>query len=125
VAPDGYNGDIRLLVGIADGAVIGVRVLEHHETPGLGDYIDAARGPWSGRFAGRSLHDPPVDAWRVQRDGGRFDQVAGATISARAVVGAVRRALQFVDAHGAELDKAGTGATLGFRDAPPSNGGTR
>ncbi len=120
VAPDGYNGDIRLLLGVdARGEVIGVRVLEHRETPGLGDPIEIERGPWITGFDGRSLRDPTVDAWRVHRDGGAFDQLAGATITPRAVVGAVRRALQFVEAHGAELASAPAGATLGFRDAPP------
>ena len=120
VAPDGYNGDIRMLIGVdAQGHVLGVRVVEHRETPGLGDGIEADRGPWAAQFIGRSLDDPQADAWRVRRDGGEFDQLAGATITPRAVIGAMRRALQFVDAHGAELAAAPAGATLGFRDAPP------
>ncbi|MGL6290067.1 MAG: RnfABCDGE type electron transport complex subunit G, partial [Silanimonas sp.] len=110
---------IRLLVGVdARGKVIGVRVLEHRDTPGLGDPIEIERGPWITGFDGRSLRDPTADAWRVRRDGGEFDQLAGATITPRAVVGAVRRALQFVEVHGDELAAAPPGATLGFRDAP-------
>lgn len=120
VAPDGYNGEIRLLVGVdALGRVIGVRVVEHHETPGLGDPIEIQRGPWITGFDGRSLRDPTTDAWRVRRDGGAFDQLAGATITPRAVVGAVRRALQFVETHGEALAGTPSGGTLGFRDAPP------
>ena len=120
VAPDGYNGDIRMLIGVdALGRMIGVRVVEHRETPGLGDGIEADRGPWAAQFVGRSLDDPQADAWRVRRDGGDFDQLAGATITPRAVIGAVRRALQFIEAHGDALDDAEAGATLGFRDAPP------
>jgi electron transport complex protein RnfG len=120
VAPDGYNGDIRLLVGVdAEGRVIGVRVVEHRETPGLGDPIEIARGPWITGFDGRSLRDPAADAWRVRRDGGAFDQLAGATITPRAVVGAVRRTLQFVETHGEALAETPSGDTLGFRDAPP------
>ena len=126
VAPDGYNGDIRLLVGVdAQGRVIGVRVVEHRETPGLGDPIEIARGPWITGFDGRSLHDPSEDAWRVQRDGGAFDQLAGATITPRAVVGAVRRALQFVESHGEALAMAPVGETLAFRDLPPPEGTTQ
>ena len=126
VAPDGYNGDIRLLVGVDAGRrVIGVRVVEHRETPGLGDPIEIARGPWITGFDGRSLHDPSEDAWRVQRDGGAFDQLAGATITPRAVVGAVRRALQFVETHGEALAMAPVGATLAFRDLPPPEGPTQ
>lgn len=120
VAPDGYNGDIRLLVGVdARGEVIGVRVVEHRETPGLGDPIEIERGPWITGFDGRSLRDPAADAWRVRRDDGAFDQLAGATITPRAVVGAVRRALQFVEAHGQALADAPVDGTLAFRDAPP------
>lgn len=120
VAPDGYNGDIRLLVGIdAGGRIIGVRVIEHRETPGLGDPIEIERGPWITGFDGRSLRDPAPEAWRVRRDGGAFDQLAGATITPRAVVGAVHRALRFIDVHGATLAKAPAGETLRFDDAPP------
>lgn len=126
VAPDGYNGDIRLLVSVdARGRVIGVRVVEHRETPGLGDPIEIARGPWITGFDGRSLRDPAADAWRVRRDGGAFDQLAGATITPRAVVGAVRRALQFVETHGEALAMAPVGETLAFRDLPPQEGPTQ
>lgn len=126
VAPDGYNGDIRLLVGVdARGRVIGVRVVEHRETPGLGDPIEIARGPWITGFDGRSLNDPGEDAWRLRRDGGAFDQLAGATITPRAVVGAVRRALQFVETHGEALAMAPAGETLAFRDLPPPEGTTQ
>lgn len=94
VAPDGYGGPIELLLGVrADGTVIGVRVVAHKETPGLGDPIEDARSDWIHRFAGRALGDPPPDRWAVRRDGGDFDQLSGATITPRAVVAAVRRAL--------------------------------
>jgi len=93
VAPNGYAGPIRLLVGMqADGRVSGVRVLEHRETPGLGDYIDAARSPWSQQFIGQ--REAPGQRWQVKKDGGQFDAMAGATISARAVTAAVGRAAQ-------------------------------
>ncbi len=96
VAPDGYSGDIRLLIGIeADGRLAGVRVLEHRETPGLGDKIDLDRADWILSFDGRSLSDPLPAQWTVRKDGGVFDQFAGATITPRAVVKAVRRALEY------------------------------
>lgn len=96
VAPDGYSGDIRLLIGIeADGRLAGVRVLEHRETPGLGDKIDLDRAEWILSFDGRSLSDPLPAQWTVRKDGGVFDQFAGATITPRAVVKAVRRALEY------------------------------
>jgi electron transport complex protein RnfG len=104
VAPNGYSGPIRLLVGIApDGRVLGVRVLEHRETPGLGDAIESERSDWIDRFAGRSLRDPAPSGWRVRKDGGAFDQFTGATITPRAVVGAVANALRYFERHRDEL----------------------
>jgi Na+-translocating ferredoxin:NAD+ oxidoreductase subunit G len=104
VAPDGYSGPIRLLVGInADGTLSGVRVIAHRETPGLGDAIDTARSDWILGFEGRSLSDPPADRWMVQRDGGAFDQFTGATITPRAVVAAVKRALQYHESEAERL----------------------
>ncbi|GAA5786044.1 electron transport complex subunit RsxG [Chitiniphilus shinanonensis] len=102
-APDGYSGEIKLLVGVArDGRVHGVRVIAHKETPGLGDYIDAAKSAWSTQFAGKSLDNPPPGAWAVKKDGGAFEYMAGATVSPRAVVKAVKRALEQVRAHQAQ-----------------------
>lgn len=101
VAPDGYGGPIRLLVGVnVDGTVAGVRVTGHRETPGLGDPIEASRSDWILGFDGRSLGHPPLARWAVARDGGVFDQFTGATISPRAVVGAVREVLVYFAAHG-------------------------
>ncbi len=103
-APDGYAGEIRLLIGIqADGRIAGVRVTAHKETPGLGDYIEIARNPWITQFTGKSL-DAPVDAaWKVRKDGGAFDYLAGATITPRAVVKAVHSALHYFADHKTEL----------------------
>lgn len=99
-APDGYAGEIALLIGIAaDGAVAGVRVTAHRETPGLGDYIERAKSPWIDQFAGKSLSAPDVRRWAVQKDGGAFDARAGATITPRAIVKAVRNALIYYDRH--------------------------
>ncbi|HNQ03673.1 MAG TPA: electron transport complex subunit RsxG [Thiobacillaceae bacterium] len=99
-APDGYAGEIRLLVGIdASGRLIGVRVTSHKETPGLGDYIEAGKSAWIRQFAGRSLDTPDAEGWQVRKDGGRFDYVAGATITPRAVVKAVHKTLRYFAAH--------------------------
>lgn len=96
IAPNGYGGPIRLRIGIRyDGTIIAVRVLEQHETPGLGDKIEIAKSNWIARFTGRSLREPADDKWRVHRDGGDFDQLAGATVTSRVVVEAVEKALQF------------------------------
>ncbi|MER2526601.1 MAG: electron transport complex subunit RsxG [Candidatus Competibacter denitrificans] len=103
-APDGYSGPIQLLVGVyADGALAGVRVLAHKETPGLGDGIDEKRSPWILAFAGKSLENPRPDAWKVKKDGGVFDQFTGATITPRAVVKATRKFLDYVRTHREQL----------------------
>ena len=103
-APDGYSGRIVLLVGIkADGQLAGVRAIKHRETPGLGDKIEPNKTAWALGFIGRSLSNTAEDAWAVKKDGGQFDQFAGATITPRAVVKAVHKALQYFDAHKAAL----------------------
>ena len=100
VAPQGYGGAIGLLVGIApDGTLLGVRVTSHRETPGLGDAIEPRKSDWIGRFRGRSLRDPAASGWRVRKDGGEFDQFTGATITPRAVVGAVANVLVYFERH--------------------------
>jgi len=104
VAPDGYSGRIDLLVAIRyDGTLAGVRVINHKETPGLGDGIEITRSDWIRSFDNRSLHNPDRKGWAVKRDGGIFDQFSGATISPRAVVKAVYRTLLYFDKHRDEL----------------------
>jgi electron transport complex protein RnfG len=99
-APDGYNGDIRLLAGIdASGTVIGVRVVSHRETPGLGDPIEAEKSDWILGFANKSLRNPETGGWAVKRDGGQFDQFTGATISPRAVVRTIHNTLLYFAAN--------------------------
>jgi electron transport complex protein RnfG len=104
VTPDGYSGAIRLLVAInVDATLAGVRVVQHRETPGLGDAIEAERSNWILGFNGRSLSNPPAERWKVKRDGGAFDQFTGATITPRAVVKAVKEALLYFQRHSQEL----------------------
>lgn len=96
IAPDGYRGPIELLVAIGqDGRLIGVQVIRHEETPGLGDAFESRDVHWLERFRGRSLTDPPIQRWTVRRDGGDFDAFTGATITPRAIVKAVRNALDY------------------------------
>ncbi len=96
-APDGYSGAIDLIVGVnRDGSIAGVRVLQHRETPGLGDAVDHRKSDWLEGFRGRSLTNPAPDRWTVRKDGGAFDQFTGATITPRAVVRATARALEYV-----------------------------
>jgi len=96
----GYAGKMKLMLGVdAEGKVLGVRVLAHKETPGLGDKIETKKGDWILRFTGLSIGNPPVDKWKVKKDGGQFDQFAGATITPRGVVKAIREGLEFFAAH--------------------------
>ena len=101
IAPDGYSGPIKLLVAFsANGQVLGVRAVEHKETPGLGDYIDPRKdknktSPWIDQFNNVPLSLSNKD-WHVKKDGGDFDAYAGATVTPRAVVKAVHRAQEFV-----------------------------
>ncbi|NBC12851.1 MAG: electron transport complex subunit RsxG [Gammaproteobacteria bacterium] len=114
VVPDGYAGPIRLLVSVLrDGSLGGVRVLEHHETPGLGDKIDEKKSDWIiEQFNGKSIGNPPLAAWQVKRDGGEFDQFTGATITPRSIVNAVKNTLLFVERAGDSLyDSAGPAKT--------------
>lgn len=96
VAPDGYNGDIQMIIGInIDGTIAGVRVVSHNETPGLGDKVDIKKDDWILSFNGKSLDNPKPSGWKVKKDKGQFDQFTGATITPRAVVQQVRKALQY------------------------------
>ena len=100
IAPDGYNGNINLLVAINyNGTLAGVRVVHHKETPGLGDAIEANRSDWITKFKMLSLTTPDKKGWAVKRDGGEFDQFTGATITPRAIVKAVYNTLRYYKKH--------------------------
>lgn len=104
IAPDGYSGDIKLIIGVdTDGHIAGVRVLNHKETPGLGDKIELAKSDWILTFDGKSLANPDEERWKVKKDGGEFDQFTGATITPRAIVRAVKSTLQLYRSQQAEL----------------------
>lgn len=99
IAPNGYSGNITVMVGVnLEGTVAGIEILSHNETPGLGDKIELP--VFKGIFVGKNLENAD---WRVKKDGGEFDQITGATISPRAVVGAVRNGLEFFRDHRAEV----------------------
>ncbi len=94
VAPDGYSGKIALILAVrANGELAGVRVVAHKETPGLGDYIELPKSPWIKGFDSKSREVYKDADWKVKKDGGQFDYMAGATITPRAVVKAVNKAL--------------------------------
>lgn len=104
IAPDGYNGAIKLIVGLDKaGTVTGVRVLNHNETPGLGDKIDTRITDWIDSFTGKKLQGEKDPSWAVRKDGGNFDQFTGATITPRAVVGAVKNVSLYYQRHQQQL----------------------
>ena len=104
VAERGYAGDIQVLMAVdAEGRTLGVRVLKHAETPGLGDKIEIKKDAWIKSFDGKSLGEPTPEKWAVKKDSGVFDQFAGATITPRAVVKAVKGGLEFFAAHKTEI----------------------
>lgn len=104
ISGQGYAGEIRLILGLdPQGNILGVRVLSHAETPGLGDKIEVEKDGWILEFNGLSLGNPPAEQWKVKKDGGRFDAFSGATITPRAVVRAIEGGLQFFNEHRTEL----------------------
>ncbi len=117
-APDGYSGNIELIIAIkSDGSVSGVRVVAHRETPGLGDYIDPKKdkdkkSPWISQFTGLAPATLPLDQWKVKKDGGQIVSHTGATISARAVTNAVARAARYATTNHDRLFAVASGAPL-------------
>ena len=103
-APDGYGGRINLIIAIhRDGRIGGVRVISHNETPGLGDYIEIAKNDWINVFNDTSLENRRDSDWKVKKDGGTFDYMAGATVTPRAMIRAVHKALQYYALHRDDL----------------------
>ncbi|WP_445945696.1 electron transport complex subunit RsxG [Shewanella sp.] len=105
IAPDGYNGEIKLILAVDEhNTLLGVRTLSHQETPGLGDKIELRKSPWVLNFAGK-VFSQDDKSWKVKKDGGQFDQFTGATITPRAYIKAIARALSFVEQHRQSLIK--------------------
>jgi len=103
-ARDGFSGPIRILVGVEfDGKISGVRILQHRETPGLGDKIEPARSNWVFQFDERSIGDPVEAQWAIESDGGDFDQLTGASVTPRAIIKAIRDTLLYFDSHRDEI----------------------
>jgi electron transport complex protein RnfG len=98
VTPKGYSGDISMIIGINfNGSIAGVRVVEHRETPGLGDKVDLKKSDWILSFNGKSLVNPQASGWKVKKEGGDYDQFTGATITPRAVINQVLKTLQYFE----------------------------
>jgi electron transport complex protein RnfG len=113
IAPDGYSGKIWLILAVrANGELAGVRVVAHKETPGLGDYIELPKSPWIKSFDGKSREVYKDPDWKVKKDGGKFDYMAGATITPRAVVKAVNKALIYFGENRDKLFAVSTSSSL-------------
>ena len=107
IAPKGFSGKIRILVSIdVQGELIGVRAISHSETPGLGDRIEAKKSDWINSFRGLTTADPTTPEWILDRDGGSFDHLTGATVSSRAVLNAARNAVIYFNANSADIFSA-------------------
>lgn len=124
IAPEGYSGNINLLIGIdRNGGLTGVRVTSHRETPGLGDYIDRKKSAWIEQFVGKSISLPASKLWGVAKDDGAFDARAGATITPRAVVKAVKSTLEyFARNRNAIMALPPTGKTVPAKEIPHDDG---
>jgi electron transport complex protein RnfG len=117
VTPDGYSGNIGMIVGVNfDGSVAGVRVVEHKETPGLGDKVDLKRSDWILRFNGKSLTNPEKAGWDVKKNGGAFDQFTGATITPRAVIYQIAEVLEYFNEDSERLLVEASLAAEGLED---------
>jgi len=117
VAPHGYNAPINLLIGVSPQATVsGARTVRHRETPGLGDAIDTTKSDWMKQFDGKTLLEPPVVLWAVDKDDGAFDSITGATVTSRAVVTAVKTTLVYFEQHRDEIYAAATAAAASNDD---------
>ncbi len=104
ITSDGYSGNIKLLIAIKkSGHISGVRVISHKETPGLGDKIEVEKDDWILGFNDKSINNPVQKKWKVKKDNGVFDQFTGATITPRAVVRAVYKALDYYNENESQL----------------------
>jgi electron transport complex protein RnfG len=114
ITTEGYSGDIAMIVGINfDGTVAGVRVVEHKETPGLGDKIELRKSDWILSFNGKSLNNPEQSKWNVKKDRGDFDQFTGATITPKAVIHQIAKTLDYF-----EKDRERLLSVINFSDNP-------
>jgi len=96
IAPDGYSGKIALAIAVSSqGELLGVNILSHQETPGLGDKIERNKSDWLNQFNELSLENTAEELWKVKKDAGQFDALTGATITPRAVIKAVHNSLKF------------------------------
>ena len=114
ITTDGYSGDIAMIVGINfDGTVAGVRVVDHKETPGLGDKVELRKSDWILSFNGKSLSNPEISKWNVKKDRGDFDQFTGATITPKAVIHQIAKTLEYF-----EKDRERLLSAINFSDNP-------
>ncbi len=103
----GYNGNITFWLGVdTEGEILGVRIISHKETPGLGDKIETNVSDWIHAFAGASLENRQASDWAVKKQGGTFDQFSGATITPAAVIDGVKTGLVHFENHASSWSEA-------------------
>ena len=94
VNPAGFGGTINMMVGVSsDGQVLGIRIVNHTETAGLGEIAAADSGKgeaFRNQFIGMS------GELAITKDGGTVDAITGATVTSRAVNAGVNAALACV-----------------------------
>lgn len=118
----GYNGLIEIMASVtADGTVKGVRILSHQETPGLGDKVELAKSNWVLSFNNQHVQEAQDRNWFVKKDGGKFDQFTGATITPRAVVNQLRQAVWYTQQNFAALFELQNTCTSQNQTGPVEN----
>lgn len=116
VSSEGYGGDIAVMVGVDGGGMISaVKILKHAETPGLGAKI-RDRG-FKAQFSGKSLAGT---AWLVDKDGGDINGITAATISSRAVTGAIKHGLEIFASNKQQIGTRESSATEYGSSGSPS-----
>ncbi len=104
ISGQGYAGKMRFILAVDNsGNILGIRVLSHTETPGLGDKMEVEKDDWILKFNGLSLDKLPQEQWQVKKDGGHFDAFTGATITPRGIIKAIVDALKFFRKNQTEL----------------------
>lgn len=89
---EGFGGKIKLMVGfLPEGTIKSIEVIEHNETPGLGDKMLKSKSNFSIQFEGKNPQNFKIF---VKKDGGDVDAITAATITSRAFCDAVNKAYE-------------------------------
>lgn len=96
VETKGYSGTISMVVGLdREGAITGVKVLDHTETAGFGANAHQDNSDWLTQFMYATLLDTNETDWAIRKEGGKFDQLSGATITSRSIIKSMNELLVY------------------------------